>query len=145
MIKINTHYFMMLLITTIGASHEIKSYSSKKDTTTVSQSCNAMIHQIEDNIHALRQNVLNYGTTQATYNAIDRIHEEINSACSKKSCCGRSLTWKLNNVKRLADRQSKSMKKNGRLEHQSNGGLFVAPILTIAAPAAIISSSGDAG
>ena len=146
--KTKKHYLAMLLITMTLLSPEIEARNnSSNKANSISQSCSALSHQIENDIHALRQNVLNHGTTQATYDAIDRLRENIKNTCTNKKCCKHSLEWKLNNVKKLADKQTKKMKKNGEIKLQGSGGsgLFLAPVMTIAAPAAIISAGGQAG
>ena len=148
--KTKKHYLTMFLIAVTLLSPEIEARSNsstkKKGSGSMLQGCSALSHQIEDDIHALRQNIINYGTSQATYDAIDRLRDDIKNTCKNKKCCDHSLEWKLNNVEKLADRQAKKIKKTGKLEHESNGagGLLLTPIFAISGPAATIGAGSQA-
>ena len=149
--KTKKHCLAMFLIAVTLLSPEMQarsnSHANKKGSGSTTQSCSALSHQIEDDIHALRQNIVNYGTSQATYDAIDRLRNDIKKTCKNKKCCDHSLEWKLNNVQKLADRQTKKMKKSGRIEHQSHGadGLLLTPVFMVAGPASMIGAHGQAG
>ena len=155
--KKNGHYVMILLMMTMGMSSSITSYehtcsscSNKKTNNKVEQNRNKTAHQIQDDIHALRLNVEDYGATKTTYNTLDRFQDEINNLCvscpelQNKKCRDQqeTLNWKLKSLRKLTERQAKKMEKNGKIKSPSHGGvgLLLAPALTVSAPLAIASA-----
>jgi len=129
--KITMQYVKLLLCISFTLLSEIKS-----------NDCRTSIHQIEDNIHALRMNIKNYGASKASYETINRFHEEIKNLCKQNKCCNHSLTWKLNNVKKMSDKQIKNNKKYAKDRVSGNGVPILLPVLTIGAPATMIGIEG---
>ena len=134
MIKIDKLYFKIFIFSLFALYYDASLLGKSE--------CRALIHQIQDNIHALRMNIKNYGVSKATYATLDRFDSEIKSLCDDKKCCNHSLAWKLNNVRRMADNQMEKSKKHMKNHVYGGGAPLLLPVLTVGAPAAIIATEG---
>jgi len=104
--------------------------------------CYLSIRQMQDNIHALRMNIKNYGVSKATYATLDRFYIDIENLCELQGCCNHSLQWKLSNVRKMADKQFKKSKKHIKNHVYGGGAPILAPALAVGSPFAIIGSEG---